>query len=138
MKNVDNNLACPAIQQPTPTTFNNYYNCFEDDDGDATVVASNKSSKSPIRPTSIAMPTRWKAWQATIQEQDLATSNTIFNTSNIKIAVDMAIADAGATGHFVLPGAPMLNKRVAKNPIVINLPDGEQIRSTHTCELDLP
>ena len=31
---------------------------------------------------------------------DLPNADTCFNTGRIKIAVDMAVADAGATGHF--------------------------------------
>eukprot|EP00978_Attheya_sp_CCMP212_P039296 scaffold203118_cov35-Attheya_sp.AAC.1 len=50
----------------------------------------------------------------------------------------MAVADAGATGHFMIPGAPIKNVKPTINPIVINLPDRSQIRSTHTCELDNP
>ena len=50
----------------------------------------------------------------------------------------MAIADAGATGHFLLPGTPVTDVRPAKTPIRINLPDGGCIKSTHTCMLDIP
>ena len=64
--------------------------------------------------------------------------NAIFDVSGIKIAVDMAIADAGATSHFVLPGAPIKNQRVATNPLVINLPDGDVLRSSHVGKLDIP
>ena len=64
--------------------------------------------------------------------------DALMNTAQIKIAVDMAIADAGATAHFAIPGAPVINKKIASNPLTINLPDGEQLHSTHTCELDIP
>ena len=64
--------------------------------------------------------------------------DALMNTAKIKIAVDMAIADAGATAHFAIPGAPVINKKIASNPLTINLPDGEQLHSTHTCELDIP
>ena len=67
-----------------------------------------------------------------------AQPNTIFNTGAIKIAVDEAIADAGATGHFMVPGAPVLDVRPATKPLIIHLPDGETIKSTHTCKLNLP
>ena len=53
--------------------------------------------------------------------------NTLMNTAKIKIAVDMAITDAGATAHFVIPGAPVINKKIATTPLIINLPDGEQL-----------
>ena len=47
--------------------------------------------------------------------------DALMNTAKIKIAVDMAIADAGATAHFAIPGAPVINKRVATTPLIINL-----------------
>ena len=56
----------------------------------------------------------------------------IFNTPKIKIAVDMAIEYAGATGHFVIPGTPVTDISPATRPLVIYLPDGETIKSTHT------
>eukprot|EP00978_Attheya_sp_CCMP212_P021045 scaffold61041_cov42-Attheya_sp.AAC.1 len=38
----------------------------------------------------------------------------------------------------MIPGAPVTNIAPTKKPIVINLPDGSQIKSTHTCEIDNP
>ena len=49
-----------------------------------------------------------------------------------------AIADAGATGHFVMAGAPVINVKPTTNPIRITLPDGQSIMSTHTCNLNIP
>jgi hypothetical protein len=63
---------------------------------------------------------------------------TLFHVSHINIATDHAIADAGVTVHFVLPGTPVTNITPAVTPLVINLPDGKKIESTHTCQLDLP
>ena len=70
--------------------------------------------------------------------RDLPNAHTCFNTSLIKIGVDEAIADAGATGHFLLPGTPVIDVMPATKPISINLPDGSVIRSTHTCRLNIP
>ena len=50
----------------------------------------------------------------------------------------MGIADAGATGHFLQPGAPAINIRKTKNPISISQPDGGKLESTHKCEIDNP
>ena len=50
----------------------------------------------------------------------------------------MAVVDAGATGHFVLPGTPVTNIKIARHPLKINLPDGDCLTSTHTCTLDIP
>ena len=55
----------------------------------------------------------------------------------MNIAKNMAVADAGATGHFVLPGTPVKNVKVARHPLKINLPDGDCLTSTHTCTLDI-
>jgi len=89
------------------------------------------------------MATRHKAWKTALDTLDLdinASDNadTIFNISKIKIAMDMAIADAGATRHVVLPDTPVTNLHIAIKPLVINLPDGDQIKSTHTCEIMVP
>ena len=48
------------------------------------------------------------------------------------------MADAGTTGHFILPGTPVTNVKLARNPFKINLPDGNCLTSTHTCKLDIP
>ena len=61
-----------------------------------------------------------------------AHPETLFNTGAINIAVDAAIADAGATGHFMVPGTPVLDVRPATTPLIIHLPDGQTIKSTHT------
>ena len=55
---------------------------------------------------------RADAWKQTIFENNLnnlPNADTCFNTGRIKIVVDMAVADAGATGHFVLPGTPVID-----------------------------
>ncbi|KAL7462039.1 hypothetical protein ACHAXS_002437 [Conticribra weissflogii] len=50
--------------------------------------------------------------------------------------VNWGLADAGATGTFLLPGAPVINIRKAKTPLRIILPDGNYIYSTHQCNLN--
>ena len=65
-------------------------------------------------------------------------SETIFNTSHINIAMDMAIENSGAIVHFLLPGIQVANLEPSCNPLTINLPDGTQLKSTHTCEINLP
>ena len=62
----------------------------------------------------------------------------MFNTSHINISIHQEISDAGATGHFFLPGTPFKNTNPATNPLTINLPDGDHINSTHTCQPDIP
>ena len=52
--------------------------------------------------------------------------------------VEYAISDSGATSHFIIEGAPVVNLQVAKQPITVRLPDGSTLQSTHTCNLDIP
>ena len=49
-----------------------------------------------------------------------------------------AISDTGATSHFMVQGAPVINIQVDTSPITITLPDGATLQSTHTCNLDIP
>ena len=50
----------------------------------------------------------------------------------------MAIEDARATVKFILSGTPVENINTAEKPLCINLPDVKQIKSTHTCKIDIP
>ena len=67
-----------------------------------------------------------------------AATHTNYTTAQLKIAKNMAVADAGATVHFVLPGTPVTNIKIARHQLRINLPDGDCLTSTHTCTLDIP
>ena len=42
------------------------------------------------------------------------------------------------TEHLMVPGALVMNVQPATKPLLINLLDGETIRSTHTCKLNIP
>ena len=46
--------------------------------------------------------------------------------------------DSGATSHFLVPEAPVTNVRPAVTPLRVTIPDGNQVSSTHTCELRIP
>ena len=113
------------------------------DDDDATVKIDHFErhfSISNIQLSSTIFPSRAKAWSrmATHLHTDKSIGrHTIMETAKIKIAIDMAIADAGATAYFAVPGAPVINQKVTTTPLIINLPDGKQLQSTHTCELDI-
>ena len=39
---------------------------------------------------------------------------------------------------FLVEGAPVANLKIVEKPIIITLPNGRTIRSTHTCNLDIP
>ncbi len=50
----------------------------------------------------------------------------------------LAVADMGATLLFLTKGAPSQNKRCAINPVIITLPDGHNIESTHVYNVMIP
>ena len=52
--------------------------------------------------------------------------------------IHYAIFDSGATGNFLVEGAPLLDRCIDTNPVSITLPGGQKITSTHTCNLDIP
>ena len=58
------------------------------------------------------------------------TSEAFFDVSGIKIGADYAIANAGATGHFLVPGAPVTNQTEVTKLLSIHLPNGDTITST--------
>ena len=87
--------------------------------------------------------THQQAWNSIIQVnnlQDLPAANIIFDNQRVvkQVEIEYALSDSGASGHFLVEGAPVTRKRVAKNPISIVLPDGSTVQSTHTCHLDIP
>ncbi len=49
-----------------------------------------------------------------------------------------AVADTGATSVFALKGTNMKNIRSAVTQLVVNLPDGTVVRSTHVCDYKIP
>ena len=65
-------------------------------------------------------------------------AETMLNASNVKIAVDMAVTDSGATVHFILMITKVYNMKISKKNFTIKLPDGTLLKSTHTCEIDVP
>ena len=80
---------------------NNFYESLatEEDDDDTTAITSNcGNKKQQIIPTTQALSTRHTAW-TTMKNAD----------PSIQIAINTAIANAGATAHFILPGAPVKN-----------------------------
>ena len=78
------------------------------------------------RPTRIIMPTRSKAWKRLIQANNLMQmprAHAIFDAKRVTRSVKHAISDLGATGHFLVEDTPVVNKKVAANPISITLPN---------------
>ena len=66
------------------------------------------------------------------------TQEARFDVGGIKIAVDKAIADAGATSHFVTPDAPLTEVRPTENPLTVHMPQGGTLRTTHEGLLPIP
>jgi hypothetical protein len=48
------------------------------------------------------------------------------------------IADTGATTVLVMADTPMQNVRSATNPLTIKKADGNTVRSTHICDVEIP
>jgi hypothetical protein len=73
-----------------------------------------------------------------------ATARHIFGTPTpqylnaLTIATNQAIADTGTMSIFIMDGLVMVNKRVARTLLTINLPDGKQIMSMHICNMIIP
>jgi hypothetical protein len=56
----------------------------------------------------------------------------------VMIGRNRAIADTGATSIFIMEGVDVVNKRIATKPLIINLPDGKKVKSTHVCDIIIP
>ena len=80
----------------------------------------------------------WKQFTTTKNLPDGKHNDLLTDTVKLTKAIHYAVFDSGATGNFIIEGAPVVNKCVDLNPISITLPDGQTITSTHTCNLDIP
>ena len=100
---------------PTPIYFSDVaHKPFVDDD-DITIIASNCSSKSDDA----------TATTASLSDDDSSSDDPPLPQINLLLGPNLAIADSGATAHFLLPNVELANKRPATNPLNITLPDGE-------------
>ena len=68
----------------------------------------------------------------------LPLAESIFDKKRVTRSMEFALSDSGATGHFLVEGAHVVNKRIATKPLRITLPNDKAIQSTHTCNLDIP
>ena len=103
------------------------------DDDDRTVITSNCLAVNAIVPI---RPHRPHAYAAAAQHLFGMPTQQALNA--ITIDAQQAIADTGATSIFIMDGVDVDNKRVASNPITINLPDGRKVLSTHKCDFIIP
>eukprot|EP00804_Cyclotella_cryptica_P028195 CCRYP_011052-RA/>CCRYP_011052-RA protein AED:0.30 eAED:0.33 QI:0/0/0/1/0.5/0.33/3/0/617 len=106
------------------------YNSIDDDD-DTTVITSNCSSRHPPPSDAATTSTMSPSSSGATTSGTTTSTASIANTINITLGTTEAIADSGATAHFLLPNVPINNKRKADHPLNITLPDGEVIQSTH-------
>jgi hypothetical protein len=51
---------------------------------------------------------------------------------------ETTIVDSRCTVHFLLVNAPCLNKVKSWTPLMVHLPNGATMDSSHTAELDIP
>lgn len=134
------------------------------DDDDATIVTSNRSTDSTTEPphhnpsppdewqpptSPVPIPTPTSNYFACLADDDEQGSNDDTHYASTAVVppyvgqpptphVHNAVSDSGATGHFLVAGAPAVNIRRATDPIHVTLPDGSKIHSSHTCNLDIP
>eukprot|EP00804_Cyclotella_cryptica_P019081 CCRYP_014487-RA/>CCRYP_014487-RA protein AED:0.29 eAED:0.21 QI:0/0/0/1/0.5/0.33/3/0/1151 len=132
----------PVLHQSTPTFSqsllqpSNYYSIlttFPDDDDDKTIVVSNLSGTTKDE---CATTTTDPSTDDDISS--VATTHSIHQLGQTTSPRDFAILDSGATTHFLIQGANVLNKKPTLHPLQIKLPDGSFIASTHTCNLNIP
>ena len=60
------------------------------------------------------------------------------STTSPLIPNSHGIADTGATTVLVMADTPMQNVRSATNPLTIKKADGNTVRSTHICDVEIP
>ncbi len=134
--NLINNVTT-YLSTPTPFTNN-----FDDDETIRTNNRSNnqKQQKEQDASSSTTMPLTdsesKEDWES-MTEGETPIHNA-HNTTTTVCSNKWGIGDAGATGTFLPPRAPVFNLRKAEKPPQIHLPDGGQIFSTHECNLDIP
>ncbi len=104
------NVLAPSLKSPYPTKNIPPATASNDDD-DATVITSNISAMRVHTP---------------------------HHALGMLVGPLLTIADTGATLLFLTKGAPCLNKRRATTPILVTLPDGRKIFSSHTCDVAIP
>eukprot|EP00804_Cyclotella_cryptica_P020661 CCRYP_003457-RA/>CCRYP_003457-RA protein AED:0.44 eAED:0.32 QI:0/0/0/0.5/1/1/2/0/441 len=136
------NNTVAVIHKSTPTlihshlTPSNYYDVLShlaDDDDDTTIVMSNLSSKDT---SDCATAATDPSTDDEISSDE--KSHNIHQLGQTQTPGEFAILDSGATAHFIIQGTSVLNQKPTAHPLQIKLPDGSFIKSTHTCNLNIP
>ena len=113
---------------------------FPHDDDDTTVITSNcsHSKKQQQQCTNDSEDATVATAAPSDFDSDDNSETDTKDSIHLTLGADTAIADLGATAHFLLPHVNILNKRKATHPLNITLPDGDVIHSTHIGNLNLP
>ncbi|KAL7501873.1 hypothetical protein ACHAXN_001014, partial [Cyclotella atomus] len=137
-------------EQSTPTQTppsSNYFDIlqdefdeedYEDDDDDVTVVISNLSKNKTYCDNATVDTAELTEHDSSIEDEFSTIQVTKEHQTVPTFHRHYALLDSGATAHFLVEGAPVINKQLAKSPLKIKLPDGSYIQSTHTCNLNIP
>ena len=134
---VNNTITCTTLipTQLQSRTLDNYYNILLDaptseagKEDNKTVITLNRSNKHECDQATITT--------ADLTEDDISSDDEPPGTHHK--SPEYAILDSGAMAHFIIKGATVRNKLPTSNPLKIKLPDGSVIKSTHTCNLDIP
>ncbi len=101
------------------------------------ISTSNCSPKACSHHVMHAHLDSWPSLVATAWHLFGAPTSQYFN--GITIATSQAIAETGATSIFIMEGTPVKNIRpTMKQSLMIHLPDGSQVKSTHLCNITIP
>ena len=130
----DDNTVCALI-----ATYGSYYGTITTKDDDATYAGKLSPLITNVayffNPAPLPTPTQLTAGQAIVQAnnlRELPMAAKISNTPKPKRAVHWDFSDSGATGQFLVEGAPVFNKQPPKSPIKFTLLNEKTIKSTHT------
>ena len=118
---------------PTPTVNNRSLYPVQDGNN-ATIITSNCASAKHKSHCNGA--TTSTTSHSNFDSNDYALQTTAY--INITLGKEEAIADSGATAHFILPHVQIINKCKAETLLNITLPNAEFIQSTHVDNLNLP
>ena len=106
----------PTTPINTSNNNRNYFAALDDDsDDEAYDTAYNEAYDDAARE----------------QANQVATKQSLHGDNS-------ALSDSGASSHFIVDGANVINKQIDSNPIIITLPDGATLQSRHTCNVNIP
>ena len=120
----------PAVGSPITSVTSSTKN-FPSPTMQVTENTTHTKFKYPYTPTYSTPPC--KSQYANAAQSLLKTVD--FKLEDLK---NWAILDSGATSHFLITNAPVIDIIPATTPMVVQIPNGERVTSIHTCNLDMP